>query len=294
MNEDGTSVEAIADEMVRGNMREEARENDGMGESRREVSKFESVNQSIIGSGMEKNGERVGKHGRISSDRMREYLQLYLVVGSVNCKEDPVKVVREALEGGVTLVQFREKGPGSLTGEARLKLAGQLRALCHRAGALFIVNDDVELALAVDADGVHIGQEDEAADRVRARIGERILGVSAITAEEARSAIRQGADYLGIGPIYPTSSKEDARAVQGPQVLKKLRAQGITPPLVGIGGITAERAAEVVSAGADGVAVISAITQADNVRNAAAALKQEVLRALASSSSASASQGPEA
>lgn len=277
MNEDGTSVEAIAGEMVRGNMREEARENDGMGESRREVSKFESVNQSIIGSGMEKNGERVGKHGRISSDRMREYLQLYLVVGSVNCKEDPVKVVREALEGGVTLVQFREKGPSSLTGEARLKLAGQLRALCHSAGALFIVNDDVELALAVDADGVHIGQEDEAADRVRARIGERILGVSAITFEEARSAIRQGADYLGIGPIYPTSSKEDARAVQGPQVLKTLRAQGITAPIVGIGGITAARAAEVVSAGADGVAVISAITQTDDAQSAAAALALKVI-----------------
>ncbi|AZS18148.1 thiamine phosphate synthase [Paenibacillus lutimineralis] len=226
---------------------------------------------------MEKNGERVGKHGRISSDRMREYLQLYLVVGSVNCKEDPVKVVRKALEGGVTLVQFREKGPGSLTGEARLELAGQLRALCHSAGALFIVNDDVELALAVDADGVHIGQEDEAADRVRARIGERILGVSAITFEEARSAIRQGADYLGIGPIYPTSSKEDARAVQGPQVLKTLRAQGITAPIVGIGGITAARAAEVVSAGADGVAVISAITQADDAQSAAAALALKVI-----------------
>ncbi|HEY4391087.1 MAG TPA: thiamine phosphate synthase [Paenibacillus sp.] len=222
---------------------------------------------------------------------MREYLQLYLVVGSANCKDDPVKVVREALEGGVTLVQFREKGPGSLTGAVKLELAERLRALCHSAGALFIVNDDVELALAVDADGVHIGQEDEEADRVRARIGERILGVSAITAEEARSAIRQGADYLGIGPIYPTSSKEDARAVQGPQVLKKLRTQGITLPMVGIGGITAERAAEVVSAGADGVAVISAITQADNARNAAAALKSEVLRALASSSSAT--QGSE-
>ncbi|WP_195714325.1 thiamine phosphate synthase, partial [Paenibacillus sp. GM2] len=122
---------------------------------------------------MKGNGEFGRKHARISSDRMREYLQLYLVVGTVNCKENPVKVVREALEGGVTLVQLREKGPGSLTGGARLELARRLRALCHSAGALFIVNDDVELALAVDADGVHIGQEDEAADRVRARIGER-------------------------------------------------------------------------------------------------------------------------
>lgn len=276
MNEDGTSVEAIAGELVQGNMREEQREKDGMGISQQEVNKLKSVNQSLIDNGTEENRERVGKHGRISTDRMREYLRLYLVVGSVNCKEDPVKVVREALAGGATLVQFREKGPGSLTGEARLELARQLRALCHSAGALFIVNDDVELALAVDADGVHIGQEDEAADRVRARIGERILGVSAITPCEARSAIRQGADYLGVGPIYPTSSKEDARAVQGPQVLKTLRAQGITTPIVGIGGITAERAAEVVSAGADGVAVISAITQADDAQGAAAALELKV------------------
>ncbi|GAA0386870.1 hypothetical protein GCM10008933_17280 [Paenibacillus motobuensis] len=294
MNEDGTSVEAIAGEIVRGYMREEPREKDGMGKSKQEVNKLKSVNQGLIDNGTEENRECVGIHGRISSDRMREYLQLYLVVGSVDCKEDPVKVVSEALEGGATLVQFREKGPGSLTGEARLELAGRLRALCHSAGALFIVNDDVELALAVDADGVHIGQEDEAADCVRARIGERILGVSAITACEARSAIHQGADYLGIGPIYPTSSKKDARAVQGPQVLKTLRAQGIAAPIVGIGGITAARAAEVVSARADGVAVISAITQADDAQGAAATLKREVLRALASSSSASASQGSEA
>lgn len=219
-------------------------------------------------------------HGRIPSEQMRAALQLYLVVGSVNCKEDPVKVVQEALEGGVTLVQYREKGSGSLNGAARLELARQLQALCRQAGVSFIVNDDVELALAIDADGVHIGQEDEAADSVRARIGERILGVSAITVEEARRAIRQGADYLGIGPIYPTSSKEDARAVQGPQVLERLRAEGIDLPIVGIGGITAERTAEVVSAGADGVAVISAITQADDANGTAAALKREVLRAL--------------
>lgn len=275
------SVKASAGGNDRESAAEEARGNDGMRKRKWEVGKCDLVNQGPLDDGMKGNGEFGRKHARISSDRMREYLQLYLVVGTVNCKENPVKVVREALEGGVTLVQLREKGPGSLTGGARLELARRLRALCHSAGALFIVNDDVELALAVDADGVHIGQEDEAADRVRARIGERILGVSAITGSEARSAIRQGADYLGIGPIYPTSSKEDARAVQGPQVLEALRAQGIAPPIVGIGGITAARAAEVMSAGADGVAVISAITQADDARGAAAAIKREVLRALA-------------
>ncbi len=198
--------------------------------------------------------------GRISAGQMRSYLRMYLVLGSVNCQEAPLRVLEEALAGGVTLVQFREKGPGSLVGEARLALALQLQAACRRAGVPFIINDDVELALRIGADGVHIGQDDEDPARVRDRIGNRLLGVSAHTVEEARLAARQGADYLGIGPIYPTVSKDDAHAVQGPEILRELRGAGITLPLVGIGGITAERAGEVMRAGADGVAVISAVT----------------------------------
>lgn len=198
--------------------------------------------------------------GRISADQMREYLRMYLVIGSVNCQEYPLRVLEEALAGGVTLVQFREKGPGSLAGEARLALALQMQAACGRAGVPFIINDDVDLALRIGADGVHIGQDDEDPARVRARIGNRLLGVSAHTAEEARLAASHGADYLGIGPIYPTVSKDDAHAVQGPGILRELRGAGIGLPLVGIGGITAARAGEVITAGADGVAVISAVT----------------------------------
>ncbi|WP_068785272.1 thiamine phosphate synthase [Paenibacillus phocaensis] len=222
---------------------------------------------------------RGGRSGRMEVDRLRKLLRTYLVIGSPNCREDPLQVLEAALDGGVTLVQFREKGPGALAGEPLRALAVQLQAACRRRGVPFLVNDDVELALAIDADGVHVGQEDETAARVRARIGDRILGVSAHTAAEAERAVEQGADYLGIGPIYPTASKADAKPPQGPAVLRELRALGIAVPLVGIGGITAETAGEVIRAGADGVAVISAITLADEVREAASRLFNEVAEA---------------
>ncbi|GIP59649.1 thiamine phosphate synthase [Paenibacillus woosongensis] len=215
----------------------------------------------------------------ISPEQMRRYLRMYLVIGSVNCREKPLRVVEEALSGGATMIQFREKGPGALTGEAKLALALELQAACRRAGVPFIVNDDVELAARIGADGLHVGQDDESAGAVRARIGNRILGVSAHTVKEARTALVHGADYIGVGPVYPTISKDDARPVQGTGMIQDMRAQGIQLPIVGIGGINAERAAEVVRAGADGVAVISAVTQAANVREAARNLLEQVARA---------------
>ncbi|URJ35406.1 thiamine phosphate synthase [Paenibacillus polymyxa] len=215
--------------------------------------------------------------GRILPEIMRRHLQMYLVLGSVNCLAEPSRVVQEALAGGITMIQFREKGRSALTGVPMFKLARQLQDLCHHAGIPFIVNDDVELALELNADGVHIGQDDESADSVRTRIGNRILGVSAHTIEEARRAILQGADYLGVGPIYPTISKDDAHAVQGPAILHEMRKVGIDLPIVGIGGITVDRVEEVVGAGADGVAVISAVTQAKQIRAAAEELKKKVV-----------------
>ncbi|WP_025718335.1 thiamine phosphate synthase [Paenibacillus sp. 1-18] len=214
---------------------------------------------------------------RILPEMMCQHLQVYLVLGSVNCLAEPGRIVQEALAGGTTMVQFREKGRGALTGAPRIELARWLQEQCRRAGVPFIVNDDVELALELDADGVHIGQDDESADSVRERIGNRILGVSAHTIEEARRAILQGADYLGVGPIYPTLSKDDAHAVQGPVILYELRKAGIDVPIVGIGGITADRVEEVIRAGADGVAVISAVTQAERIQAAAEKLKKKVV-----------------
>lgn len=223
---------------------------------------------------------------RVSPTNMREFLRMYLVIGSMNCgSKEPLQVVEEALAGGATLVQFREKGLGALAGAAREALALELQAACRRAGVPFIINDDVDLALKIGADGVHIGQDDEDAGMVRKRIGNRLLGVSAHNASEAQLAAAMGADYLGIGPIYPTASKADAHAVQGPDILCELRGKDIMLPMVGIGGITIARAAEVVQAGADGVAVISAVTAlpVGEIRAAVGQLKQLVFNALVSS-----------
>ncbi|ANY72727.1 thiamine phosphate synthase [Paenibacillus ihbetae] len=206
--------------------------------------------------------------GRVAPEMMRRHLRMYLVLGSVNCSVEPSLVVQEALAGGATMVQFREKGQGALTGEPMIRLARRIQEQCRQARVPFIVNDDVELALKLDADGVHIGQDDESAASVRERIGNRMLGVSAHTVEEARRAILHGADYLGIGPIYPTRSKDDAKAAQGPAILRELREAGIRLPIVGIGGITVDRVEEVIGAGADGIAVISAVTGAASAQEA--------------------------
>ncbi|WP_025688213.1 thiamine phosphate synthase, partial [Paenibacillus zanthoxyli] len=185
----------------------------------------------------------------------------------------------EAIAGGVTIFQFREKGPGALTGEAKFNLARELQGICRAHGVPFIVNDDIDLAIQLDADGVHVGQDDEPARVLREKLGSRkIIGVSAHTPEEVRQAIDDGADYLGIGPVYPTSSKDDARPVQGTILIQNLRKAGITIPLVGIGGITADNAARVFAAGADGVSVISAIAGADHPQAAAAAFARLAAR----------------
>ncbi|MDP9702319.1 thiamine-phosphate pyrophosphorylase [Paenibacillus intestini] len=210
---------------------------------------------------------------RWDAEAVRRALQLYLVMGSVNTTRDPVEVLRQAITGGITLFQFREKGTGALAGEARRTLALRLREVCSQHGIPFIVNDDVELAVAVEADGVHVGQDDADAALVRARIGDgRMLGVSAHSVLEARRAVQAGADYLGVGPMYPTHSKADAHAVLGPAGVAELRAAGIAVPVVGIGGITPDTAAAVMAAGADGVAVISAIAGAADVHAATAQL----------------------
>ncbi|MBD3920558.1 thiamine phosphate synthase [Paenibacillus sp. PR3] len=215
-------------------------------------------------------------------EELSKLLRVYLIMGSNNCLRDPEQVLTDAIAGGITMFQYREKGTGALTGDERFKLASRLREMCRMSGVPFIVNDDVDLALALDADGVHVGQEDELATEVRRRIGEdRILGVSAYNMVEADTAVRFGADYLGVGPLYSTQTKEDAKSASGLAVLKEMREQGIAVPIVGIGGIHAGNAAEVVRAGADGVSVITAITHADNERSAAEALHSAVEAAAA-------------
>lgn len=203
---------------------------------------------------------------RKEAHQIRAWLPVYFIMGSQDCTRNPVDVLEEAISGGITVFQFREKGSNALTGDAKMELAKTLQALCKSKGVPFIINDDIELALALDADGVHIGQEDESAAIVRKRLGpEKILGVSAHSKDEALQAIADGADYLGVGPIFPTQSKADAKPVSGTILIETLRSQGIEFPLVGIGGITPQNAHVVMEAGADGVSVISSISRAPSV-----------------------------
>jgi thiamine-phosphate pyrophosphorylase len=214
---------------------------------------------------------------RIPSDKMKAYLKLYFIMGSQNCLKDPRKTLLEAIKGGITLFQFREKGTGALTGQAKVDLARELQLICKEHHIPFIVNDDLDLALELKADGVHIGQEDAPAGLVREQIGpDRILGVSAHTLEEAAHAIEQGADYLGIGPIYPTTTKEDAKPAKGMVLVQALRNLDIKFPIVGIGGIKPTNAEQVVKEGADGVSIITAISHAEHPSQATTALAKAV------------------
>lgn len=208
----------------------------------------------------------------IHAEAVRQALKVYFIMGSVNGgQRDPVDVLTEAIDGGITCFQYREKGDGALTGQAKLRLALALRDICRRSHIPFIVNDDIELAIAAQADGIHVGQDDEPARSIRTRIGPgKIIGVSAHSVQEAQQAIADGADYLGIGPIFPTKSKADAKPANGTRLIEQLRASSLSIPIVGIGGITTDNAASVIRAGADGVSVISAIASAPSVRDAAA------------------------
>ncbi|PFG06250.1 thiamine phosphate synthase [Bacillus sp. es.034] len=192
---------------------------------------------------------------------LRDCLKLYFVMGTQNCDRSPARVLEEALSGGVTMFQFREKGVRCLKGKPMVELALELQHLCQKYSVPFIINDDVDLALSLNADGVHIGQEDESVGTVRKKLGDKILGISAHNVREAKLALDAGADYLGVGPMFQTTTKNDCRPVQGPRVIESMREAGIRLPIVGIGGIHYDNVHKVIEAGSDGVAVISAISK---------------------------------
>lgn len=176
-----------------------------------------------------------------------------------------LQTVETALQCGVTCFQFREKGKEALYGDKKEAMARALQTLCRAHDIPFIINDDVALAERIDADGVHIGQDDAEADHVRERIGpDKWLGVSVHTLEEAAAAIAY-ADYVGIGPVFPTNSKADAGAVNGTMLIRQVRDKYRELPIVGIGGILPEHVPMIRQDGADGVAVISAIASAPDV-----------------------------
>jgi thiamine-phosphate pyrophosphorylase len=185
-------------------------------------------------------------------------------MGTPNCLEEPLHVLEDALKAGITIFQLREKGEGALTGKALEQFARQCQELCKSYNVPFIVNDDEELAFKLQADGIHVGQDDVALTQIREKFIGRIVGVSVHTIEELEHAVRGEADYVGIGPIYETQSKPDAKAPAGLTFLQEARSLHRDFPLVAIGGITTNNAHETLIAGADGVAVISEICQSQD------------------------------
>ncbi|MBA4494534.1 thiamine phosphate synthase [Paenactinomyces guangxiensis] len=206
----------------------------------------------------------------------RDNLYLYFIMGSQDCpNHNPVEVLKQAIQGGITCFQYREKNSG-LNMRETVRLGKELRNICRQHKIPFIVNDRVDLALILEATGVHVGQEDLPAAEVRRIIGpSRILGVSAETPEEAKHAFADGADYIGVGPMFSTSSKPDAGQPIGPAAISRIRNHlPFGSLIVGIGGITPKRAPDVLAAGADGVAVISAISKDKQPAHAAQAFLQ--------------------
>ena len=185
---------------------------------------------------------------------------------------------RAALEGGMTYVQMREKGD-PMTEDELLTEALALKALCEEYGVPFVIDDDVELAKKCGADGVHVGQSDMACVEARKALGERkVVGVSAQTVEQAVQAEKDGADYLGVGAVFPTGSKDDADDVSHDTV--KAICEAVSIPVIAIGGISKDNVGQLAGLGLDGIAVISAIYAANDLKAATEDLKARTVEAL--------------
>lgn len=202
---------------------------------------------------------------KYTKQEILESMCLYAVTDSMwlNGRTLP-EVVGEALEGGATFMQIREK---DLPHEEFVKLAGEVKNVTDRYHVPYVVNDEVEIAKLINADGVHIGQSDEELTKAREILGpDKIIGVSAQTVEQALEAEKNGADYLGVGSVFSTSTKLDADDVS----LETLRAicNAVSIPVVAIGGIHAGNILDLKGTGVDGIAVVSAIFAAEDIRAA--------------------------
>lgn len=208
----------------------------------------------------------------------RKNLQLYAITDSHWLNGRTLySVVKESLEGGVTFLQLREK---ELDEEHFLEEARELQKLCREYQVPFVINDNVDIAAAINADGVHVGQSDMEAGDVRAKLGpDKIIGVTAKTVEQAVLAQERGADYLGVGAVFHTDSKADAKEISFDTLKDICRAVSI--PVIAIGGITEENVRELAGSGICGIAVISAIYAQRDIKKAAENLKNETCRMLA-------------
>ena len=180
-----------------------------------------------------------------------------------------VELTRLAINGGADTIQFRQKSGST---REMIEVAKQMKQLCSKNGVTFIVNDRVDVAIAAEVDAVHLGQDDFTIPLARKLLGDDvIIGGSASTIEEARQCLSEGADYVGFGPVYPTTSKNDANPVTGIAMLKQV-VEAIPLPIIVIGGVSAENVPEVMRAGAHGIAVISAVCCQDDPEEATRAL----------------------
>ncbi len=186
-------------------------------------------------------------------------------------------LARLALRGGADTIQLRQK-----TGSTRemIRIAVQMKQLCSDYDVPLIVNDRVDVAIAAEADGVHLGQDDFPIPLARELLGqERIIGASASDITEGRRCLEEGADYIGFGPIYPTTSKDDAGAVKGVDTLTQI-AEALSAPIIAIGGISSNHVSEILEAGAHGIAVISSVCCQEDPEQATKALYQVITNRL--------------
>ena len=185
-----------------------------------------------------------------------------------------VALTELAISGGADTIQFRQKDGST---KELIETATLMRRVCAEKGATFIVNDRVDVAIASEADGVHLGQDDFPIPLARKLLGkDRIIGGSAATLEEMENCIREGADYVGFGPVYPTGSKDDAGPVSGIDILKQI-VESSPVPVIAIGGIDQNNASHVMGAGAHGIAVISAVCCREDPKEAARKLHHMVV-----------------
>jgi len=201
---------------------------------------------------------------------------LYAVIDSAYLPfPEMERTAREILGAGVRILQLRAKGAGS---KEVLAASRAVKKAAVEYGALFIVNDRVDIALLAGADGVHLGQEDIPLIEARRLLGpDSVIGVSTHDSTEARAAQEEGADYISFGPVFPTSTKKDARPPRGLELLREVR-KAVTVPIVAIGGVTEDNAAGVLGAGADSVAVISEILLSGDIPGKAVAIISRTVR----------------
>jgi len=198
-------------------------------------------------------------------------IDLYVITDR-HFKHNHLRIAQSAIEGGAKIVQFREK---EFSTRKMVEMGEKLKEIL-KGKALFIINNRIDIALAVDADGVHLGQDDMPLNIARNILGNKIIGVSARNVYEAKKAEQQGADYLGVGSIFPTSTKSDIKLI-GLNVLKDIR-KIVNIPIVAIGGIDEKNVGEVIKAGANSAAVISAIANSEEPAQTVKNLRKKIIQ----------------